>query len=177
MLSEAAGRDGEGYRKLTPTRLRLVLAAAAIIGAGIGSADWAVKILYDPRYEAAGWMLSILLVASWLSILSNLNEAVLLGSGKPAYESGGNVIRFCILAVGLWVGYGAAGFAGAIFAVIFGEAGRYAFIQFGQQRYKLSYLRQDILATLTLFGVLAAWLAARHFLGLGAPWDVAFKGR
>ncbi|WP_293883618.1 oligosaccharide flippase family protein [Sphingomonas sp.] len=157
---------------LGPQRLRLVLAGAVLMGIGAGSGDWAINILYDPRYAQAGWMLSLLLFASWFSILSNLNEGLLMGSGKPAYESGANVLRFAILAAGLWYGYQLAHFVGAIAAIIASELGRYLFVSVGQRRMKLSFIGQDALATIVLVVAAGCWIAGRHALGFGVPWDM-----
>ncbi len=172
MLSAAkAKNDDSVMRGLGPTRLKVVLLAAAVMGVAAGSGDWAVEILYDPRYAQAGWMLSLLLFATWISILSNFNEGLLMGSGKPAYESGANLLRFAILAVGLWFGYQWAGFAGAIGALIASELGRYLFVLIGQRRTQLSFVGQDAAATLAMLGVATLWTLARIELGLGAPWD------
>ncbi|MFZ2994727.1 oligosaccharide flippase family protein [Sphingobium sp.] len=173
MLAAARSKgDDSLLANIGPQRLRLVLAGAMIMGLGAASADWPIAILYDPRYAQAGWMLSLLLFASWISILSNLNEGLLMGSGRPSYESGANVLRFVILALGLWFGYRVAGFAGAICALIASEFGRYLFVAIGQRRMNLSFFRQDALATLVMIGASAVWIAMRHALGLGAPWDM-----
>ena len=178
MLSAArASGDEAAVGGFATGRLKLVLVAAAVMAVGIGSADWAVRILYDPRYVQAGWMLSLLLISSWLSILSNLNEGLLMGSGKPAYESGANVVRFAVMAAGLYPGYAFAGFAGAIGAMIAGELGRYVFVSIGQRRNAMSHTGQDAAATLLLFIIAGLWITARIGLGLGAPWAVLVAGR
>ena len=174
--AQARGDDG-GLAAMGPARLKLVMVAAAGIGLLSGSGDWAVHVLYDPRYAAAGWMLSLLLFATWLSILSNLNEGLLMGSGKPAYESGANVTRFCVMAVGLYPGYVAAGFAGAIGAMIAGELGRYVFVGWGQRRHGLSFVRQDLAATLAMLAVSALWTLARVQFGFGTSWDMLASSR
>lgn len=152
-------------------RLKLVLVAAVCIAGAAAGADWAIGILYDRRYDQAGWMLSLLLFGTWISILSNLNEGFLIASGKPSYESAANVVRFAVVAAGLWFGYTVAGFAGAIAALIASEAGRYLVVSFGQVRVGVSYLRQDLLATCAMGAAFALLLSGRIALGLGTPWS------
>jgi O-antigen/teichoic acid export membrane protein len=173
----AAGRDGHAIADLAGNRMKLVLASAAIVGIGIGVSDWVIALLYDARYAQAGWMLSLLLIASWISILSNLNEGMLMGSSKPTYESGANVIRFAILGIGLLFGYGWIGFAGAIGAMMLAELGRYLFVLYGQHRMKLSFAGQDLLATAAMIGVCALWVFTRFELGFGTPWDLIEMAR
>lgn len=172
MMSAAMhSNDAGATQRLKPMRLKLVLLAAVVMGVGAASGDWAVAILYDERYRQAGWMLSLLMFGSFVSILSNFNEGLLLGSGKPAYESGANLLRTVVLGIGLWFGYQAAGFAGAIMAMFAAELTRYLFVAMGQHRTKLSFVRQDIVALATMLVAAAGWLAIRHLLHLGGPWD------
>ena len=172
-LFSAARTDGDAaiVARLSPLRLRFVLLTALAMGVGIGCADWAIRILFDARYYEAGWMLSLLLPATFLSILANFNEGLLMSSGKPAYESAANVARLAILAIGLWYGYMWAGFAGAIAAVIAGELARYVVVAYGQRRTEQSFLKQDISALAVMLLVAALWIALRQKLGRGAPWD------
>jgi len=173
MLADAKSRgDDDMIHNVAPSRLKLVLLAATVIGVGISTADWAISILYDHRYAEAGWMLSLLLFGTWISILSNFNEALLLGAGRPAYESGANVLRFSILGGGLWFGYGRAGFAGAIAAMFLAEVSRYLFVHFGQRRERLSFVKQDLTATGALILVVLCLVGARLALGLGSPWTL-----
>ena len=48
----------------------------------IAMADLAIKLFYDERYQAASWMLPILIVGSWFSILANSNRVHTSWSGK-----------------------------------------------------------------------------------------------
>lgn len=171
MLS--AYRQGGGDAlppQMRNARLKLILIAAVVIGLGASVSDWVIHLMYQRRYEQAGWMLSLLLFGTWASVLSSFNEALLLGSGKPAYESAANVVRFSILGGGLWLGYSWIGLPGAIGALIFAEIGRYIVVSFGQFHTRLSFTLQDGVATLVLIGLYAAIVLGRVELGLGTPW-------
>lgn len=162
--------DSEVSASFSATRLKLALGSSLVIGVGVGCADWAVAILYDPRYAQAGWMLASLLWGSLVSVLSSFNEGMLLGLGRPAYESAANLARFGLLGVGLWVGYAAAGLPGAILSIILSELGRYAVVCYGQWRTGVMMLGQDFLALGSALLVAAVWIGARVALGFGTPW-------
>lgn len=170
-----AGGEGGGKRdvlaEIGPARWTFVAAVAAIMGVGVAVADIAVNIVYDARYHQAGWMLSVLLAGGLFSVLSNLNEALLLGAGKPVYSSLANVLRFCTLGVGLPLAYALGGFAGAVIMVAFTEVLQYGYIAVGMHRVRLAFWRQDMGAIILAIAVLLLCLAARHALGWGLPWD------
>ena len=46
---------------------KFLLVAAVGISLFVTSADWIIKILYDQRYQAAGWMMPVLIIGSWFS--------------------------------------------------------------------------------------------------------------
>lgn len=164
------GDDGAMLAELARTRYRFVLLAALVMGMGIGVADIAVRILYDHRYVEAGWMLSLLLIGAWFSVLSTLNEAMLLGAGKPAFNSATNILRFAVLAIVLPAGYYLLGFPGAVGAAILSELARYIFVGIGQHRLKLGFWTQDGVATLLVVLVVLACLGMRMALHLDTPW-------
>jgi O-antigen/teichoic acid export membrane protein len=170
LLSAArVAEDTDAIHRIGSARLRLVLLMAVGIGVGVASADWAVAILYDPRYAQAGWMLSLLLVGSFVSTLSSFSEGVLLGSNRPAFLSGANVLRVVILAAGLWAGYVWLGIVGMIAAIIASELGRYAFLSFGQRTIGFSFGRQDALAAVVMMAVAGGLIALRLAFDLSTP--------
>lgn len=162
--------DGASIAEMRATRFKIIVLAALVIGFGIATADIAVGIVYDPRYAAAGWMLSLLLVGSWFSIMATLNEAYLLGAGRPAFNSATNVLRLIVLGIGLPLGYYAGGLAGAVCAVIASEFARYVFVGIGQIRIRLTFWKQDAAATLLATGAVVVCVLVREAAGLGGPW-------
>jgi O-antigen/teichoic acid export membrane protein len=170
MLAAArAAKDTAAARGIGAVRLRLALAMAVGIGAGIAGADWAVAVLYDPRYAAAGWMLSLLLIASFVGALSSFNAGILLGSNRPEFESVANLLRLALLVPGLWFGYLHFGMAGVIAAILMAEIGRYLVIWTGQRKIGLSFAAQDMLATLVLGSVAGALILLRLSFDLSTP--------
>jgi O-antigen/teichoic acid export membrane protein len=168
----AAARASTGIERtsLSRPRLRFVLLASVAVGTGIAWADVAIDLLYDPRYAAAGWMLSLLLVAAWFSVAATLGEAVLLGFGRPAFMSLANVTRLISLAVGLPIAYASHGIIGAIVAFIIAEMVRYCVINFGQSRIGHVFLGQDLYGAACAAATVFAWVGLRVGLDLGTPW-------
>lgn len=159
-------------RELGGARLRICLGASLIISFGIAWADRAVRIVYDPRYLQVGWMLSLLLFGAWFAILSNLNESVLLGCGRPSYSAYANGSRLLAVGISLPLAYKAYGIQGAVGVMIAAELIRYLAIAFGQRQLRWSFYRQDALCTLILLLAVGLWLVIRNSIGMGLPWDL-----
>lgn len=98
MLSEAAREGGERftrlYRKLhLPTSVLYLLASGGLFA----SAEWVVRLLFDPRYEQAGEMLKILAL-SLVFARYNLAQSAWLAQGRTSWLSALNAVNL----VGAW---------------------------------------------------------------------------
>lgn len=168
----AAGGGGQHatiMAQLARPRLMLTLGACTALGGAAAFADTLIAVLYDPRYLSAGWMLSLLLLGSIFAVLSNLNEALLLGAGLPKYSTFANLMRFATLAIGLPLGIALAGFPGAVVAVAATELFQYGYSAVGLRLVGLGFWRQDSLACGTGLALFAALVGLRVLLGLGSP--------
>ena len=105
---------------ISPIRLKFLLLAALSCSLFIATADLAITILYDERYHAANWMLPILLIGAWFSMISTLNESTLLGLGKPSYVAMANSVKFIFLAFGLPISVRLYGFSAGIMTSLTG---------------------------------------------------------
>jgi len=169
-LARAAEGDRAGQmRAIAGSRLTVILIGCGGLAAAAGVADRLVAFVYDPRYAAAGWMLSVLLLGGVFAVLSNLNEALLLSAGRPGYSSVANTTRLATLAVLLPGGYALAGMSGAVAAVALTEAAQYGYIGLGLRRVGLHFWRQDAAAIALAAIVFAAILLGRMALGWGNP--------
>ncbi|HKD05124.1 MAG TPA: oligosaccharide flippase family protein [Bryobacteraceae bacterium] len=176
LLAGARNRgDGEPAAEFAATRRKFVLAGAVLMATAISWADVAVRVVYDARYAQVGWMLASLLAVTWVSALSSLNEAVLLGLRQPVYNSVATGLKLFFVGLGVPAGYLLYGFPGAIGAIAAGELGRYFLVAIIQRRFRVSVIRQDGVATATMICAVIAWLICRHALSLGSPWDSAFS--
>jgi O-antigen/teichoic acid export membrane protein len=152
-------------------RLSVLLLSAACFAALITLADIVIRVLYDQRYQAAGWMLPLLLLGAWFSMISNLNESTLLGFGKPSYSAVANGLKFAWLLVGFPLGFAQFGVLGVIVIVATGDLWRYVPILIGQARERFSFAGQDLIATLVMFGLVGVCEWLRWSLGLGTSFD------
>lgn len=154
-------------RKLASIRLAFMLMAAFGVSVFVATGDLLINFLYDERYHSAGWMLSILLIGSWFTIICNLNESTLLGLGVPRYNAFANSLKLGWLLVGLPFGFMTYGIFGAILVVATSDFCRYIPIFVGQLRERFSFGLQDLVATVVMFGFVALWAWLRWELGLG----------
>lgn len=166
-----AGADGRAERMAAIARPRLLFTLTVCTGlAGAAAlADVLIGLVYDPRYAEAGWMLAVLLAGAVFATLSNLNEALLLGAGRPLYSSIANAMRLATLAVFLPGGYALAGFTGAVAAIAATELLQYGYIAVGLRQVGLNFRRQDALAVAAAAATFALVLVLRRALGLGGP--------
>jgi O-antigen/teichoic acid export membrane protein len=154
-------------------KLRFIFLLMAALGMSILAtcADFVIKILYDHRYQEAGWMLPVLATGAWFSVMSNLNEATLLGLGRSSYSSAANTVKFIWLIVALPAGFVHYGFLGAIVVVAAADFWRYFPILVGQFRERFSFAMQDFVSTLTMFALIGLWEWIRWQAGLGTSFD------
>jgi O-antigen/teichoic acid export membrane protein len=152
-------------------RFTLLLIGAIGIAILTTTADVVIKILFDQRYQAAGWMLPILFIGVWFSMISSLNESTLLGFGKPLYGAVANGCKFAWLLVGLPVGFAQFGTVGAIFVVAAADLWRYVPTLAGQIREHFSFAGQDLVATLAMLTLVGMCEWLRWNLGFGTSFD------
>lgn len=86
-------------------------------GALIMAGQWAVWVLYDPRYEQAGWMLQTL---GWglLALRYQVVEQLMFANNQPAWVSANNALRALGLVITVPAGFALAGERGALLAVV-----------------------------------------------------------
>jgi O-antigen/teichoic acid export membrane protein len=157
--------------QLAPLRAKLLLIAAFGVSFVIATADLAIKILYDQRYQAAGWMLPVLIIGSWFSILASSNEYALLGLGKPSYGAISNSVKLLFLLIGLPLSVKFNGLFGGVSAVALGNLVRYIPIFVGQRREHFSFGMQDFLITCVMVLLSGLWEWLRWVAGFGTSFD------
>ena len=156
---------------LAMKRLVVMLVSAVGVAVLVTTADIIIKIMYDQRYQAAGWMLPVLFLGTWFSLIASLNESTLLGLGKPVYSAVAYGFKFASLLVGLPIGFAKFGLLGVVVVVATSDLWRYVPILIGQIRARFSYAGQDFVATLALFGFLGLFELLRWSIGFGTSFD------
>jgi O-antigen/teichoic acid export membrane protein len=158
-------------KRLSQIRANSLLLAGLGFSVIASMADLPIKLLYDERYQAANWMLPLLIIGSWFSILASINEATLLGIGKPAYIAISNSSKFAFLLFGLPLGIKCFGLLGGIAVVVLSDLFRYFPILISQRREHFSFGIQDFFITSATFLLVGLWSLLRFALGYGHSFD------
>ena len=122
---------------------------------------WVVVKVYPARYADARWMVPILAVGLWHTLLYQTLGPVLLSLGKPKYSAIGNGIYCFSILAGIPIAFHFYGLPGAIIAVAAGDFPLYLVTVFGATREGLRPLKQDGLLTLGFLTLLACEFAIR----------------
>jgi O-antigen/teichoic acid export membrane protein len=157
--------------QLVSIRAKFMLAAAIGFSLFAATADLLIKVLYDQRYQAANWMLPVLIIGSWFTILAVINESTLLGLGKPSYSAIANGLKFAFLLIGLPVSVTFHGVFGGVMVVALADLCRYVPICVGQRRERFSFGMQDLLLTLAVLLLIGFFEWLRSILGFGTSFD------
>lgn len=158
--------------QLKSVRANTLLIVALGFSILVTFSDLLVRTLYDPRYENAGWMLSVMLIGKWFLMISSINETTLVALRKPLYSAYANAFKFGLFLIGLPITFLWYGIVGAIIFTTVIEFLRYFPILIGQVRERFSFFAQDAVITLLMFVLMGFWEWLRWNLGLGS----SFKG-
>lgn len=115
-----SGDDAEVRRVYTRVQQLADLLLGLLAGGLAMSGHWVVALLYDARYQDAGWMLQWLSLGL-LAIRHQVVEQLMFARGRPAWVSANNLLR----ALGLWIcipaGFALNGEHGAIAGVVISQ--------------------------------------------------------
>lgn len=156
-------------QKILQKRWYLLVGLAFLVTGLASFGDFLILFLYDERYNQAAWMLPILAIGLWPLLLSITINNVLFAIGKPIYVAIGNAFKFVYMIALLPLAYSKMGIGGAIFVVAFNDILPYCVVNYGLWKENLSGLKQDLVATFLLLGLLTLVLFSRYSLGWGLP--------
>ena len=153
-------RSRPGELKATAYRIRRPLDIACIIPAGalFMLGDLIVRILYDSRYEPAGWMLSVLALTLATTQFAVFDQC-LIALGKMRLLSALNLVRLIALYSLIPLFYWIWGVRGAIIAVPASALVNTGILLCIQAKLKLLDFKRELFALpLLASGLLAGWL-------------------
>jgi O-antigen/teichoic acid export membrane protein len=172
LVASSSQTPREQLRKqLAPIRLGFLLLIALGVSLFVATSDYLIATLYDYRYQAAGWMLPLLTIGLWFSIMCNINEWTLIGLGRPQYTAVANGLKLGWILIALPLGILQYGILGAVIVITFSDLFRYFPILTGQIRLQVSFAVQDLFSTLIMFALIGFWEWLRLALGLGTSFD------
>lgn len=139
----------------------LLLAGWSIAGLAGGGAA-AVRLLYDQRYDQAGWIVQFLALAGWFTVLESTNSAVLLARGEAHWTAASGSAKLIGMLLLIPAGYALAGFRGAVAGLAASEVLKYGVSAFAVTRAGLRGWPQELRLTGWLLATAGlGWLAAR----------------
>ena len=147
-------------------RFFVLLAGGALLSIMVAWGNLLILKLYRPAYHEGAWMIPILSLGLWDTLLYQTVAPVLFSLGKPRYNALGNALYSVAVIVGIRVAFAYYGMTGAVIAVAAGDFPLYAVIQFGATRERIRPLRQDLLLTLCFFGMIAFCFFLKHVFGM-----------
>jgi O-antigen/teichoic acid export membrane protein len=126
-LYSATRHSGRDLNETYATARAPLLTLAGWVVAGIAAGGTTViRLLYDPRYEDAGWMLQILVVGIWFRTLTSGHTAMALAIGRSDWVAASSFGKVVGVAVFVYLGYSYFGFPGAVLGVVGATATSYA---------------------------------------------------
>jgi O-antigen/teichoic acid export membrane protein len=128
-------------------RLRALLAGAAMLSLMVYLGGFLVSKMYDSRYHAATWMVPVLALGLWHTLLYATTMPALLSLGKSKYQAIGNAYYCVAVLIAIPVGFHFFGMFGAVVAVAAGDLPFYFVSVTGASREGVSTWRQDLQAT------------------------------
>jgi O-antigen/teichoic acid export membrane protein len=155
--------------------LKYRLPVLAVGGLGlvlvICTGDQLILHLYDRRYHAAAWMVGVLAVGLWHTMLYSTLSPAILALSKSHYNAGANLAYCICLFTLIPIGFHFFGMPGAVTAVAFGDLPVYFFVLYAAHREQVDSVLQDALMTVAFVLTLAGALALRAAIGFGQPFQ------
>ena len=111
--------------KMKKPRFMLLLGVTFLLSIFGCFGDVAIYILYDQRYQEAGWILPMLALGMWPLLLLSTVEGSLLAIGQPKYSAAGNFAKFIYMLVVLPLANYYGGHFGVILAIALNDLPSY----------------------------------------------------
>lgn len=169
-IAKLAHKPRPEFRAVLVKYRGMVLAAGAVLlTLTICLGDIFIRLLYDARYHQASWMIAVLALGLWHTLLYSTVTPAILSLQKAQYNALANLLYFITLCVLLPLGFHFFGMTGAVCAVAISDLPMYFVNLFASYKHGLGMFRQDLLMTLVFIVLLAAGITLRHLFGSGIP--------
>jgi O-antigen/teichoic acid export membrane protein len=147
-------------------RFMVLLAGGALLSIMVTWGNLLILKLYRPMYHEGAWMIPILSLGLWDTLLYQTVAPVLFSLGKPRYNALGNALYSVAVIVGIRVAFAYYGMLGAVIAVAAGDLPLYVVIQFGATRERIKPLRQDFVLTCLFACMIGFCFFLKHVFGM-----------
>lgn len=155
----------EFHRVLLRYRFRVLMAGAVMLSLMVHLGGPLAHIMYDRRYHAAAWMVPILALGLWHTMLYATTMPALFTLGKSRYAAIGNASYCIAVVIAIPVAFHFHGMFGAVIAVAAGDLPLYFVTVTGASREGIPTWRQDLKSTFVFLACLGIGLAIRRSMG------------
>jgi O-antigen/teichoic acid export membrane protein len=128
-------------------RYRALLGGAVLLSLMVYLGGFLISKVYDRRYHDASWMVPLLALGLWHTLMYATTIPALLSLGKSQHQAIGNAIYCATVITAIPVGFHFYGMFGAVVAVAFGDLPMYFVIATASSREGVSTWKQDVQAT------------------------------
>jgi len=150
-------------------RMPVLAAGGLMLILVICTGDIFITHVYDHRYHQAAWMIGILTVGLWHTLLYSTTNPAILSLQKAHYNALGYFVYCVSLYAALPIGFHLLGMTGAVLAVAVSDLPMYFVALYSAYREGIRLFAQDAWLTLAFIAALLAALALRSSLGFGSP--------
>jgi O-antigen/teichoic acid export membrane protein len=141
-----------------------LLAGGSLLSVVVVWGNLVILKLYPARYAGASWMVPVLAVGLWHTLLYTTTSPVLLSLGKSTYNAVGNAAYGAAMFIGVPLAFHHWGLTGAVIAIAAGDFPLYVVTQFGATREGVRPLWQDLKLTGAFLGMLGLFYLVRRTL-------------
>lgn len=156
-------------------RRSVLLAASGLLAAVVTTGDLFIVHIYDPRYHNAAWIVPILAIGLWHTLLYATTNACLFAVGKPQYVVSGYLCTSLVILTLLPVTFHRWGLLGAVWTVALSDIPMYFVYLYGLARNGMYPVIQDMKMTLVFLLALGAMVMARLAAGYPFPHSVLLQ--
>lgn len=169
-IAKFSDRPRVEFRAILLKYRRLVLAVGGLaIIVVICTGDFIIGHLYTQPYWGAKWMIGILALGLWHTMLYSTTFPAVLSLQKSHYNAIAYILYCATVYAGLPTAYHIAGIVGAVVAIAASDLPVYIVTAYSASREGVSTWRQDLWLTLAFAAMLVLVLAARSALGFASP--------
>ena len=153
-------------------RRNVLLAACGLLALVVNTGDLVLTHVYDSRYHGAAWIVPILALGLWHTLLYATTNSCLFAVGKPHYIVVGYLFTSIAVLVLVPLAFSRWGLPGAVWTVALSDLPMYFVILYGLGREGMFPFLQDLRMTLVFLLALGLLTTVRFAAGFPFPHPV-----
>ena len=143
-------------------RMYALMLGGTLLSLMVTWGGWLVGRMYPARFADARWMVPLLALGLWHTLMYQTLGPALLSLGKSKYGAFGNAAYCVAILAGIPIAFHFFGLFGAVAAVAAGDFPLYLVTLFGATREGIRPLRQDLLLTCGFLCLLGGEYLVKH---------------